>query len=152
MSPPEGTNKVHQALNPQSPPQPGAPQGGAPQPTSTVRPVLPTSPFGNVPVTAAGGGVEFDHSAIRAFGGKLIQAVGKELTAARKHINAAPRKVEATSFTTFCIPLAHAYVQAVEYADVDLITKERVLTDYDAKLKKTADILREAEKKSTLKK
>ncbi|WP_067806772.1 hypothetical protein [Actinomadura formosensis] len=95
--------------------------------------------------------MEFDPSTIESFGGKLIHAVGKELTAARKHINGAPREVEATSFTTFCIPLAHAYVQAVEYADVDLITKERVLTDCDAKLKKTAQILREAEKKSTIK-
>ncbi|TDB82948.1 hypothetical protein E1264_30405 [Actinomadura sp. KC216] len=114
----------------------------------TARPVLPTSPFGNVPVTGAGGGVEFDPPVIEAFGGKLIKSVGQELTAARKHLNGAPREVEATSFTTFCVPLAHAYVQATEYADVDLITKEKVLTDYDAKLKKTAEILREADKKS----
>ncbi|RFS81709.1 hypothetical protein D0T12_31005 [Actinomadura spongiicola] len=110
----------------------------------------PTSPFGGVPVTAAGGGMEFDLPMIEAFGGKLIRAVGKELTAARKHLNGAPRQVEATAFTTFCIPLAHVYVQATEYADEDLLTKEKVLTDYDAKLKKTAEILREAERKSTL--
>ncbi|RKS68782.1 hypothetical protein BZB76_5910 [Actinomadura pelletieri DSM 43383] len=113
-----------------------------------MRPAPPTSPFGGAPVTAAGGGVEFDPPVIEAFGGRLIQAVGKELTAARKHLNGAPRQVEATAFTTFCIPLAHVYVQATEYADVDLVTKEKVLTDYDAKLKKTAAILREADRKS----
>ncbi|MFD0856218.1 hypothetical protein ACFQ07_28525, partial [Actinomadura adrarensis] len=106
---------------------------------------------GNVPVTGASGEVEFDPDAIQAFGGKLIDAVGKELTSARKHLNDKPRAVESSCFTTFCIPLAHAYVQATEYADVDLITKQEVLVDVDKKLKETARILREAEKYSTIK-
>jgi len=154
-------NRIGQLLNaPQGPQSPGPPPGGggpspapAPPPTQTIGPTPPKSPFGNghVPVTAASGGVEFDPDAIQAFGGKLINAVGKELTAARKHLNDKPRDVESSAFTTFCIALAHSYVQATEYADVDLITKEKVLVDVDSKLKETARILREAENKRTIK-
>ncbi|MBA9002921.1 hypothetical protein [Thermomonospora cellulosilytica] len=151
MTPP---NRIDQLLNgPQPGPSVPPGGGGGPSPsTPTMRPALPTSPFGNnVPVTAAGGGVEFDAGAIEAFGPKLITKVGTELTAARKHINASPRQVEASCFTTFCAALAHAYVQATEYVDVDLVTKQRVLTDVDGKLKETAKILREAERRSTVK-
>jgi hypothetical protein len=152
MSPP---NRLGHLLNgppgQQPPPGPPGPGGGSQQPT--VRATPPTSPFGpgNVPVTAAQGGVEFDPEVIQSFGGKLISTVGQELTAARKHLNDKPRDVESGAFTTFCLWLAHSYVQATEYADVDLITKEKVLTEVDGKLKETARILREAEKKSTLK-
>lgn len=116
-----------------------------------ISPVPPKSPFGNLPVGGASGEVEFDAAAIESFGGKLISQVGPKLTAARKHLNGNPRAVESGAFTTFCVALAHAYVQAVEFADVDLITKEKVLVDIDDKLKQTAKILREAERHSTIK-
>jgi hypothetical protein len=145
------SNNIDQILNgPVAPVT--APSGGpTPPPGPVIRPAPPKSPFGNVPVTAASGQMEFDPGAIEAFGGKLIAEVGKELTAARRHLNDSPRAVESGAFTTFCAHLAHAYVQATEYADVDLITKEKVLTDVDGKLKETARILREADKHSTVK-
>ncbi|MFI0350673.1 hypothetical protein [Actinomadura sp. 9N407] len=101
-------------------------------------------------MSGAMGESKFNADNIERFGGKLIVNVGGYLKQARLDINDAPRRVEASSFTTFCPNLAHAYIQATEYADVDLITKERVLLDVDEKLKTTAKILREAEKKSTV--
>jgi hypothetical protein len=66
--------------------------------------------------------VKFNAANIEAFGGKLIQAVGAEITSARRHLNEEPREVESGAFTTFGEDLAHAYVQAVEYACGDRIS------------------------------
>jgi hypothetical protein len=129
----------------------GTTSANAPSPRTSPRSGLPESPFGNVPVSAADGEHRFRASAIEALGGKLEQAVGKELIQARRHINGKPREVEAGAFTTFGAHLAHAYVQAVEYADVDLIGKEKALMEVDAKLKQTARILRELEQRNTIK-
>lgn len=63
-------------------------------------------------------------------------------------MNAAPREVEAGAFTTFCAHPAHAYVQGVEYADVDLVTKLRQLKEVQDGLNTTAKIMKAAEEKS----
>ncbi|WP_030173561.1 hypothetical protein [Spirillospora albida] len=140
MSPP---NKINDIIN--------APSGGRPGADGRMRPALPRSPFGAAPVGSAGDGVRFNPDRIQDLGTRLVRAVGRCLTEARSDLNGSPREVEAGSFTTFCAHLAHAYVQAVEYADQDLMMKERALLEVDGKLRETARILREVEKKNTVK-
>lgn len=155
----EGGNRINDILNRRTGSEAGVNDGRTPADSSaprsqgaSIRPTPPESPFGGIIAGAVGGsGVKFTPSSIEALGKKLISEVGAELTAARRHLNDKPRNVEAGSFTTFGAHLAHAYIQATEYADTDLITKARHLVEIDDGLRKTAQILRQVEEANTLK-
>ncbi|MBW8481127.1 hypothetical protein [Actinomadura parmotrematis] len=105
-----------------------------------------------MPISTGTGEVQFDHEALKAFGDKLVTTLGNDLSHARLALNAAPREVEAGSFTTFCAALAHAYTQGVEYADVDLVTKLRRLKEAGDGIATTAAVMAAAAEASTVKK
>jgi hypothetical protein len=101
----DSRNRIQSILS--QPPQRSMPASESPAPASegrsspsgtAIRPALPQSPFGPKAVTAAGGGVKFNAANIEAFGGKLMQAVGGEITSARRHLNEKPREVEWGAF------------------------------------------------------
>lgn len=118
----------------------------------SLRPVTPRSPFGGtIEGTGGGSAIKVSPDQIEALGKKLVDAVGSELTAARRHLNDKPRNVAASSFTTFGAHLAHIYVQATEYADTDLITKGKQLEEVKDGLKKTADVWRRSEEANRVK-
>lgn len=144
-------NRVAQALGTQTnhapaPSTPGAQPPGGAQPS--MGPVPPKSPFGNMLVSTGSGEVRFKPDDIVRLGNELIAKLGDDLSQARRHVNGAPREVEAGAFTTFCAHLAHAYVQGTEYADVDLVTKLRQLKEFQGGLNTTAKIMKMAEEKS----
>ncbi|TDB78975.1 hypothetical protein E1264_36180 [Actinomadura sp. KC216] len=144
MSPP---NRVAQALGTKTDHSP-APPGSAPPTPPSAKPVPPKSPFGNMPVSTGSGEVRFKSQDISRLGDRLVTDLGDDLSQARRHVNAAPREVEAQAFTTFCAHLAHAYVQGTEYADVDLVTKLRHLKEFQDGLKTTAKVVQMADDKS----
>lgn len=106
MSPP---NRVAQAVGTQTTDAPGpdTPPGGRTPPS--MGPAQPKSPFGNMPVSTGSDEVRFKPDDLVRLGGELLGRLGDDLTQARRHVNAAPREVEAGAFTTFRAHLAHAY-------------------------------------------
>lgn len=148
-------NRINDILNPGGGGTGSASSGEGPPPSTvapsrgdipSIRQAPPKSPFGGTILGAVGGtGIKADPDHIESLGKKLVDVVGSELTAARRHLNDKPRSVEAGSFTTFGAHLAHAYVQATEYADTDLITKAKQLVEVHDGLKETALIWRAAE-------
>ncbi|MFI0405177.1 hypothetical protein [Actinomadura sp. 3N508] len=143
MSPP---NRVEQALGTKTDHSPAPPTQGSVPPSA--RPVPPKSPFGSMPVSTGSDEVRFKPQDVSRLGDRLVTELGDDLSQARRHVNAAPRQVEAQAFTTFCAHLAHAYVQGTEYADVDLVTKLRHLKEFQDGLKTTAKVVQMADDKS----
>jgi hypothetical protein len=86
-----------------------------------------------------GGGHEtIDTNALRALAQRFDSEVGKHVTDARDKL-ASVRALEYSNFTTVAWTLATAYVEAANFENRDLETKQHTATDYGVALKKTAD-------------
>jgi hypothetical protein len=95
-----------------------------------------------------GGNETIDTDALRALAQRFDTEVGKHLADARAKL-AAVRPLEYSNFTTVAWTLATAYVEAANFENRDLETKQHTTADYGAALKKTADDWDTAEAAST---
>ncbi|GAA4234965.1 hypothetical protein GCM10022254_41120 [Actinomadura meridiana] len=129
-----------------TPPAPsGTPSGGGtPSPSPGAAP--PTSP----PGAKGSGEVHFHPESLKKLGDAIEKDVGAILKNARYKLNVKPRDAQPDAFTTFGFSCAMAYTEVIEFADQDLINKEKLLMDFNDRLHKAAMNQDEADRKSTL--
>lgn len=103
------------------------------------------------PSASSSGEVRFAPSEIKQLGLNLERELDAIFKQARYKLNAAPRDLEPSAFTTFGYAFAMVHTEVIEYADQDLITKSKLAMDVGDRLQKTAITQDEGERKSTIK-
>ncbi|MGH3243905.1 MAG: hypothetical protein ACRDNL_26230, partial [Spirillospora sp.] len=127
----------------------GAPVPSGPGlPANGAAPAVP--PPGSRPGGKADGEVHFHPDTLKRLGDALEKNVGAILKNARYKLNVKPRDAQPDAFTTFGFLCAMAYTEVIEFADQDIIDKEKLLMDFNDRLHKAAKNQDEAERKSTL--
>jgi hypothetical protein len=96
-----------------------------------------------------GGGFKADPPAIRALGAAIQKAVGADLSQALQLVPTL-KQIEYTNFTSTTIPLAIAYVAAVEFVEEQLKTEVEHAGEIARRLNQVADNWEQAEQKSTI--
>jgi hypothetical protein len=149
-----GKNKIDDIINSPNPSPNSSPTvpparspargGGTPSPTPASAP--PNTTGGAKP----SGEVHFSPESLRRLGDALEKDVGEILKQARYKLNVKPRDAQPDAFTTFGILCATAYNEVIEFADQDLISKSKLMIDFNDRLHEAAKNQHEAERKSTI--
>jgi hypothetical protein len=143
-----GDNRIDSLVNRSTPALPSGQQTAPPANGTTSK---PSNGQSTPPAGKSDGEVRFAPSDIKQLGLNLERELGDIFEQARYKLNAAPRDLEPSAFTTFGYAFAMIHTEIIEYADQDLITKSKLTMDFNDRLQKTAITQDEGERKSTIK-
>lgn len=146
-------NRIDDIVN-RPKPAPPPPSGNTSAPPGNGTNGATPQPSAGQSATPSGksnGEVRFAPSEIKQLGLNVERELDAIFKQARYKLNAAPRDLEPSAFTTFGFAFAMVHTEVIEYADQDLITKSKLAMDFNDRLQKTAITQDEGERKSTIK-